>query len=71
MGDPLRERGPRLRELAAALKPAVPPYYVQRPDGEERAIGWYMRRVKSKEPLYLGHNSIVAEIFLRDLIAGG
>ena len=62
----LGERGSRLRAVARRLDPApaVPPFYVESPDHEMRALGWYMRMTRDGEPVYLGHNAVVAEIFL-------
>lgn len=64
----LGERGSRLRRVARALEPApaVPPFYVQTPDERElRAVGWYMRRERGGEAVYLGHSAIAAELWLR------
>jgi hypothetical protein len=64
----LGERGTRLRRVARQLDPApaVPPFYVQVPDEEEtRAVGWYMRRERGGEAIYLGHSAIAAELHLR------
>lgn len=66
----LGERGTRLRSVARRLEPApaVPPFYVQTPDHETRAPGWYMRLTRDAEPEYLGHNAAVAEVFLLRLV---
>lgn len=63
----LGERGTRLRRVARQLDPppAVPPFYVQVPDEECRAVGWYVRMERGGEPVYLGHSAIAAEVFLR------
>lgn len=63
----LGERGTRLRRVARRLEPppAVPPFYVQVPDGEMRATGWYMRLERGGEAVFLGHNAVTAEIFLQ------
>jgi hypothetical protein len=68
----LGERGRRLRRLAHRLEPvpAVPPFYVQLPDREMRATGWYMRTERGGEPIFLGHNAVVAEIFLLGELRG-
>ena len=62
----LGERGKRLRRSAALLDPApaVPPFYVQVPDFETRAMGWYMRWTRDGEPVYLGHAAASAEVYL-------
>jgi hypothetical protein len=62
----LGERGSRLRSVARSLSPApaVPPFYVQSPEGEMRALGWYMRMTRRGEALYLGHSAASAEVFL-------
>lgn len=62
----LGERGSQLRRVARRLDPppAVPPFYVQLPDDECRAPGWYMREIRDGEPVYLGHSASVAEVFL-------
>lgn len=62
----LGERGSRLRAVARRLEPApaIPPFYVQNPEGELRALGWYMRMTRGGEALYLGHSAASAEVFL-------
>lgn len=62
----LGERGSRLRDVARQLEPppVVPPFYVQTPDREMRAIGWYMRMKRGGSPIYLGHSAVTAEVFL-------
>jgi hypothetical protein len=45
----------------------VPPFYVQSPEGELRALGWYMRSTRGAEPTYLGHSAAAAEVFLLEL----
>lgn len=63
----LGERGSRLRRIARALEhpPVVPPFYVQVPDDERRAVGWYAQWERGGEAVYLGHSAIAAELFLR------
>lgn len=63
----LGERGSRLREVARRLEPApaIPPFYVQQPDDELRAVGWYLRWERGSEPVYLGHSAIAAEMWIR------
>lgn len=67
----LGERGTRLRAVARKLEPppAVPPFYVESPDGDLRALGWYMRMERTGEATYLGHSAASAEVFLLQLIA--
>lgn len=62
----LGERGSRLRDVARQLEPppAVPPFYVQAPDREMRAMGWYMRMKRGGDAIYLGHSAATAEVFL-------
>jgi hypothetical protein len=62
----LGERGSRLRAVARRLEPspAIPPFYVQTPEGDLRALGWYMRMKRDGEALYLGHSAASAEVFL-------
>lgn len=63
----LGERGSRLRSVARRLAepPAVPPFYIQVPEGGElRAIGWYMRMTRDGEAIFLGHSAASAEVFL-------
>lgn len=63
----LGERGRRLRAVARRLAapPAVPPFYVQSPEGDElRALGWYMRMTRESEATYLGHSAAAAEVYL-------
>jgi hypothetical protein len=64
----LGERGRRLRRVARELSPApaIPPYFVQRPDEREiRAIGWYMRQTRRGPVIFLGHSAAAAEVWLR------
>jgi hypothetical protein len=62
----LGERGSRLRDVARRLDPppAVPPFYVESPDRETRALGWYMRMSREEDPIYLGHSATAAEVYL-------
>lgn len=63
----LGERGRRLRAVARRLEPApaVPPFYVQSPEGADvRALGWYMRMSRGGEATYLGHSAAAAEVYL-------
>lgn len=49
--------------------PAVKPYFVQAPDEiSARAIGWHMKAERTGEAVYLGHNFMAAELYLRSLI---
>lgn len=69
----LGERGSRLRAVARRLDPppAVPPFYVQQPDEETRAIGWYMRLTRKGKAIYLGHSATAAEVFLQLQLVNG
>lgn len=64
----LGERGQRLRVVARMFEPppAIPPFYVQVPDEDEiRAVGWYARQTREGPPIFLGHNAVAAEVWMR------
>lgn len=67
----LGERGTRLRAVAKKVEPppVVPPFYVESPDGDLRALGWYMRMERKGPAIYLGHSAAVAEVYLLQLAA--
>lgn len=61
-------RGERLGKLAAELEPARAPWWVCEPAGRTPAQGWWWIADGDEIPAFLGHNSIVAETALRQLI---
>jgi hypothetical protein len=62
----------RLRELADELEPVKPPWFVNHPEHRSRtpSMGWWWVPAGQQYPVYLGHNHIVAEMQLRDVLAG-
>lgn len=58
----------RLAHIAEPLTPARAPWWVSQPGGLTPSQGWWWRAAGSQHPTFLGHNHIVAEIKLRELV---
>lgn len=58
----------RLHRVAAPLEPQELPYHVASADRRHRATGWYWRPAGVGHPVYLGHNHIVAEMALLEVL---
>lgn len=58
----------RLRAIARELEPRRGPWWVCQPGGRTPAQGWWWIPPGGKAPVLLGHNHIVAEVRLRELV---
>lgn len=58
----------RLAILAQPLEPARTPWWVDQPGGATPSQGWWWIPRGAQLPTYLGHNRIVAEAALRNLL---
>lgn len=54
--------------MAAELEPDELPFYVPSADRRHRAAGWYWRPAGVEHAAFLGHNHIIAEISLLEIL---
>jgi hypothetical protein len=60
----------RLGQIAAELEPMRAPWFVgSQFDKQTPSMGWWWIPHGAQHPAFLGHNHIVAEVELRQLIA--
>lgn len=67
-GKPNTSRAARLAELAREAGAKRLPWWVDRPRGPTPAQGWYWIAPSGRQPSFLGHNAIRAEISLEAFI---
>lgn len=58
----------RLAVIAGELEPARAPFWVSQPADRTPSQGWWWTPSGLADPVYLGHNHVVAEIALRHTI---